>query len=67
MACAKLLMSAVLLCSSPLEWGGGGGGVGVGVFSVHLYFCMFLLSVWEAVSPLFYSAIVKSDICYIPS
>ena len=41
-------------CSSPLEWDDG-------FFSVHLYFCVFLLSVYGAVAPRF-SAIVKSDI-----
>ena len=36
-------------------------GVGVGFFFVHLYFCVFLLSVYGMDAPRF-SAIVKSDI-----
>ena len=47
-------------CSSAfgaLHW----SGVGVRGFSIHLYFCMFLLSVYGAVAPHF-CAIVKSDI-----
>ena len=39
-------------CSSPVGWGG---------FPVHLYFCMFLLSVYGVVASRF-SAIVKLDI-----
>jgi len=56
-ACAKLLVSVVLVL---LELSVGVGW-GVGGFFVHLYFCMFLLSVCGAVAPRF-SAIVKSDI-----
>ena len=44
-ACAKLLMSVVLPL---LELS---VGVGWGVFTIHLYFCMFLLSVYGAVAP----------------
>ena len=44
-ACAKLLVSVGLLL---LELSVGVGGVGG--FSVHLYFCMFLLSVYGAVA-----------------
>jgi len=46
-ACAKLLVSVVLLLLE-LGWGWG--------FSVHLYFCMFLLSVYGAVAPRFSSS-----------
>ena len=51
------------LSSDGVGWGGF-------FFLVHLYFCMFLLSVYGAVAPHF-SAIVKSNIfifcCYSPS
>ena len=49
-------------CSSAfgaLRW--SGAGVGFLFFFVHLYFCMFLFSVYGAVAPRF-SAIVKSNI-----
>ena len=59
-ACAKLLVSVVLLL---LELSVGVGW-GWGVFFVHLYFCMFLLSVYGAVAPCF-PAVVKSDIFII--
>jgi len=52
-ACAPCFSAFVAL-----RWGGDG------VFLVHLYFCVFLLSVYGAVAPRF-SAIVKSDIFII--
>ena len=57
LACAKLLVSVVLLL---LELSVGVGWEWGGV-SVHLYFCTFLLSVCGTVA-LRFSAIVKSDI-----
>jgi len=45
-ACVRLLVSVVLLILE-LSVGVGGGGV------AHLYFCMFLLSVYGAVAPRF--------------
>ena len=51
-ACAKLLVFVVLLLE--LSVGVGWGGF----FFVHLYFCMFLLSIYGAVA-LRFSAILK--------
>ena len=54
-----LCKTACVRCSAAfgaLRW----SGVGVRGFSVHLYFCMFLLSVYGAVAPRFWFCEVMS-------